>query len=99
MDTYEKQMEDLCRDMVMYHLMKNGMDAREAFQEYKANPSLRAEVEGIASIHVGKMIHKEEVSRPAGLKDATGAIPLGNGRYRLTSPNRSAISGRFNRKR
>jgi len=98
MDTYEKQMEDLCRDMVTYHLMKTGMDAREALQEYFANPSLRAEVEGLASIHVRKMRHKEP-TEPVGMKDATGAVPLGGGRYRLTSPNRSVITGRFDKNR
>lgn len=96
MDTYEQQMEDLCRDMVTYHLMKTGLNAKEAFEEYRDNPSLRAEVEGLASIHVRKMNHREYADN-AGLENYDGATHLGNGIYRLTSPNRSAVTGRFNK--
>lgn len=97
MDTYEKQLEDLCRDMVTYHLVKTGMNAKEAFEEYRDNPSLRSEVEGLASIHVRKMSHRES-PESTGLKNYGGATHLGNGLYRLTSPNRSAVTGRFDQK-
>lgn len=86
-------MEDLCRDMVMYHLMKTGLNATEALSEYHSNPALRAEVEGLASIHVRKMTSP----KPVGLAGMEGATPLGNGLYRITSPNRSAVTGRFNK--
>jgi hypothetical protein len=96
METYEEQMEALCRDIVMHHLLNSGMNAHQALQEYQSNPALRRSVEGLASIHVRKMQHREDAPAVS-VSQIRGATPLGNGQYRITSPNRSAITGRFNK--